>query len=73
MEKNDLELLTQEETAAVCHVKEKTLEGWRIRGIGPRFIRVGGQKRGRVFYRQSDVASYLTSKTFVSTSEESRQ
>ena len=71
MERNDLELWTQEQTAAICHVSAKTLEQWRIRGLGPRFVRLGGRKKGRIFYRACDLALYLDSVTHTSTSEES--
>ena len=31
-------------------VSEKTLMMHRVHGTGPEFVRLGGQKRGRVFY-----------------------
>ena len=33
-------LLTQREAASVLRLSERTLERWRVAGIGPRFIRL---------------------------------
>lgn len=43
-----------ESAAAYLGVSSKTLANYRSRGIGPRFI-----KRGRIFYRRSDLDSWL--------------
>jgi len=50
-------------------VKPHTLAVWRMRGVGPRYIRLGGP-RGRVVYRVSDLDAYLEARTFKSTTEE---
>ena len=63
------ELLTKSQTARLYHIAEKTLETWRLKGIGPKFVRLGGQKRGRIFYRESDVLEYLEQCTRTSTSD----
>jgi hypothetical protein len=38
-------------------ISARTLEGWRIRGLGPPFVRLGG----RVYYRRLDVESWIAS------------
>lgn len=48
-------LWTVEETAAYLQVPVKTLYAWRLRGIGPRGIRVGRYVR----YRPDDVEHWL--------------
>ena len=45
-------------------LKPNTLEGWRIQGIGPRFIKVGRHVR----YRITDLDAYLEAQTRNSTS-----
>lgn len=34
----------------------KTLDRWRQRGVGPRFLKIGG----RVIYRKEDIEAYET-------------
>jgi hypothetical protein len=62
------QLLTQDDLAPRIKVQTKTLEAWRYRGGGPKFVRVGRLIR----YRPSDVQEWLTSRTVHSTSEEVR-
>ena len=40
-------------------VKETTLSTWRSRGLGPKFVKIGG----RVLYRLNDVMIYETRNT----------
>lgn len=63
-----LKLLTKHDTATLLHVRTKTLENWRVRGVGPRFVRLGGP-RGRVLYREVDVQAYLEAAVRRSTSD----
>lgn len=53
------ELMTQPETAEYLRVAEHTLENWRYRKTGPRFIKAGG----RVVYRRSDIDEWLDENT----------
>jgi hypothetical protein len=46
--------LDAESAAAYLSLSAKTLANYRCRGIGPRFI-----KRGRIFYRRSDLDAWL--------------
>jgi excisionase family DNA binding protein len=48
-------LATSPEVAAYLRVSERTLEDWAYRGGGPRFSRVGKQRR----YKWEDVEKYL--------------
>jgi hypothetical protein len=45
----------------------RTLESWRLNGIGPNFVRMG--RRG-VRYRWGDLLDYVHGRRFSSTSEE---
>lgn len=58
-------LLTTPEVAGRLGVAEITLRKWRIYGTGPRFIRCGANVR----YRNSDIESWVSSRTVGSTSE----
>ncbi|MBB4667427.1 excisionase family DNA binding protein [Microbacterium marinum] len=48
-------LLTQTELAEYLQVPVRTIEDWRTRDYGPKFLRVGR----RVRYRESDVDAWL--------------
>jgi hypothetical protein len=45
---------SQCDLARRLHISPRTLEGWRWRGTGPRFIKAGG----RVLYRLEDVEAF---------------
>ena len=48
-------LLNQNEVAEMLNVSPKTLEYWRWKKKGPRYLKVGRLAR----YRQSDVLAYV--------------
>jgi predicted DNA-binding transcriptional regulator AlpA len=50
--------LTEKELAERWKMTARTLQGWRAKGIGPRFIRIGERS---IFYRRSDVEAYEAS------------
>lgn len=58
-------LFNTSEVATRLGVAEVTLRKWRIYGTGPRFIRCGTNIR----YRNSDIESWVSSRTVGSTSE----
>jgi predicted DNA-binding transcriptional regulator AlpA len=60
------QLLSQTDVAPRLKVKTKTLEAWRHRGGGPRYVLVGRLVR----YRLSDIQAWLAARTVSSTSEE---
>ena len=64
------ELITTRELAAWIHKEPQTIRLWRIQGRGPRFIRLGPNRRGRVAYDPADVQAWLDSSKYGSTSEE---
>jgi hypothetical protein len=49
-------LLNQIDLARKWQMSERTLESWRWRKIGPRWIRIGG----RIRYKLEDVEAYET-------------
>ena len=61
------ELLNSREAAYRLGLKTNTLEGWRLKGFGPKFIKVGRNVR----YRISDLDEWLESRERNSTSEDS--
>ncbi|WP_018231419.1 helix-turn-helix transcriptional regulator [Thioalkalivibrio thiocyanodenitrificans] len=56
--------LTTQEAAERLGLKRTTLEAWRVRGFGPRFVKLGRCVR----YRAADLDSWLESRTRTSTS-----
>jgi len=63
------QLKSTSQAAATLGLKEQTLRIWRLKGIGPKYVRFGGPK-GRVGYREEDIEEWLRANTFQSTSEE---
>lgn len=61
----DEELIDQVAMSRLCGIKTKTAETWRVRGFGPRYVKVGALVR----YRKSDVRAWMESRTVGSTSE----
>ena len=51
--------------ATLLGVKKNTLEVWRYKGTGPRFVKCGS----RVVYRLRDINDYLDSRTRKSTAD----
>ncbi len=49
------ELLRTRDVTKELGIAESTLYGWRVRGVGPRAIKVGGQLR----YRRSEIDRWL--------------
>lgn len=53
-------LATDAEVAEYFGVQPRTLRQWRWEGKGPRYVKVGGDTRGNVRYRWSDVEAYVS-------------
>lgn len=50
--------LTPKELAQRWKMSVETLSNWRVRGVGPVFVKMGSGSRGRVLYRLTDVEAY---------------
>ena len=62
------DLLDNEQTAALLGIKPNTLEIWRHKGKGPRFVKLGRAAQAPVRYQRSAVAEWLEQQSFASTS-----
>jgi hypothetical protein len=58
------QLLTVGEAAAILRCSVSSLNKWRLRGSGPKFLYVGR----RVRYRAADLAAFIAASTRFSTS-----
>ena len=58
-------LLTEQEAAALLHVTVKAVQGWRYRGGGPRFVKIGSCVR----YRLEDLQAFVLAALRTSTSD----
>lgn len=61
-------LLDEKQVAALLRVSPKCLQGWRYRGGGPRFVKVGRLVR----YRMTDVEAFVLEALRTSTSDRVR-
>lgn len=59
-------LLTTEQAAQVLAVHPRTLDGWRIRGNGPKFLQLSARC---VRYRRSDIEAWTVERERRSTSD----
>lgn len=57
------------QAAAMTGLSPATLETYRCRGGGPRFVRYGHGGRGAVRYRVDELLSWMEKRTVASTSE----
>ena len=58
-------LLNERETARRLGVSQRTLQDWRWRGRGPRFVKLGTAVR----YRPADLVVWLDARTCGTTSQ----
>ena len=62
------ELLDTRAAAPRIGVTPGTLENWRVKGVGPRFIKTAG-RHGKVLYDPVDIAAWKEANSYQSTSE----
>jgi hypothetical protein len=48
-------LLTAQQAGAILRIEPRTLQNWRHRGGGPKYVKVGGSVR----YRREDLEEYI--------------
>lgn len=67
MEKNPNQLMTEKEAAELICYSQRALQNWRLRGGGPKYVKIGRSVR----YQRSDVLEFIeerkrrhTSQTF---------
>ena len=58
-------LMTTGEAAAYLRLQKQTLEAWRLRGVGPVFLKLGR----RVLYRKEAVEKFMVERERSSTSD----
>jgi predicted DNA-binding transcriptional regulator AlpA len=58
-------LLTEKQAAAYLNMAVKTLQNWRWRGVGPRYVKIGDLVR----YRKADLDEFVLSNLRTSTSD----
>jgi hypothetical protein len=63
------ELLTEVEAAKILTVSKRTAQKWRIRGVGPRFLKLSDGK-GPVRYRRKDLEAFIEARLRRSTSDD---
>jgi hypothetical protein len=67
--KTAVNLRTNAEAAAILNIKPNTLEIWRLKGKGPRFIKMGKEKQAPIRYDEAEVLAWLEAQTCTSTSQ----
>jgi len=62
--------LSTKDLAELLGLKPQSLRAWRLRGNGPKYIRLGQGTKAPVVYRWRDVEEWLVERTFRHTAEE---
>lgn len=62
-------LLTNSEAATMLGLKPTTLEIWRTRGKGPKFIKLGVSKQAPIRYSEAVIIAWIESGTCSNTSQ----
>ena len=52
-------VLTTKEAAVYLGLSDQTLANWRVRGLGPVYLRLGSPGRPRIVYLVEDLDAYL--------------
>ncbi len=60
------ELLKEEDAADFLGVSVRTLQGWRFKGGGPKFIKISHRA---IRYRRKDLIEWIDGKVRISTSD----
>ncbi len=63
------QLLTETQASEILQIGVRTLQGWRVRGGGPQYKKLGRAVR----YRLGDLREWTNNQTVSSTSEEVAQ
>ncbi|HLD90219.1 MAG TPA: helix-turn-helix domain-containing protein [Patescibacteria group bacterium] len=64
------QLLSGPEVARYLGIQPQTLRMWRLRGIGPKYIRLGKSSGARVVYRAAAIEAWLAEREATSTADE---
>ncbi|MCW9059723.1 MAG: helix-turn-helix domain-containing protein [Gammaproteobacteria bacterium] len=62
------DLITNEEAADLLGIKPNTLEIWRTKGKGPKFVKMGEHKQAPIRYMRPEIFDWLERQSFSSTS-----
>ena len=64
------QLLRGPELARYLGIQPQTLRMWRLRGIGPKYIRLGNSIGARVAYRAEDINAWLAERAVTPSADE---
>ena len=63
-----VKILNNADAAREIGISEQTLRAWRLKGKGPRFIKLGTSKQSKVIYDPADIEAWKREHKFASTS-----
>jgi len=64
------QLLTEGEASRFLGFSVRSLQGWRVKGGGPRFVKIGGRS---VRYRRRDLNAWADANMRLNTSDAARE
>lgn len=60
---------SEDVTAAALDVSVRTLQGWRAKGKGPKFVKLGRGLRSKVVYSAQAIEQFIAENSYQSTTE----
>lgn len=57
------EMLTSKQTAEMCGVTLNTLQKWRTRNVGPKYVKFSGSNASAVRYPRVEVERFINART----------
>lgn len=60
---NEANMLSPRQVSDLLGVKLNTLQKWRSRGIGPKYLKFGGSNAAAVRYDRRDVEQFIQART----------
>lgn len=63
-------LLNEHEAAAALGISARSLQRWRVRGLGPSFVKLGRGAKSAVRYSRLELQRFIAAGTVSSTAEQ---
>jgi predicted DNA-binding transcriptional regulator AlpA len=61
------EMLTSRQVAEMCGVSLNTLQKWRSRNVGPKYVKFSGSNASAVRYPRADVERFINARVIPTT------
>lgn len=67
---SNVEMLSSRQTAEMCGVSLNTLQKWRSRNVGPKYVKFSGANSSAVRYPRVEVERFIAARVVPTTNKE---